>query len=317
MKRFGALKNTIGLVVALAVLYTVFALLIGENFTSMRTLENMLKNSTIVGLVAVGMTYVIVSAGIDLSVGSMVAFVTVVFAVSLDKGTGMAMASCWALLAGVGAGLLNGVLIVGLRVTPFIVTLGTLLILRGAAKGLADERPVYPDDTGWVGPLMRTKADDVLSIPPGVWALIVVAVLAAVALRYTRFGRHTVAVGSNEQAARLCGVPVGRIKIGVYGLVGACAALAGLVQVSLLTGGDPTIQVGLELEVIAAVVIGGASLAGGTGSIGGTLLGVMIMEIIRTGSSALAWPTWVQQIVTGVIIVIAVALDQVRHRRTK
>jgi ribose transport system permease protein len=191
------------------------------------------------------------------------------------------------------------------------------LMLRGAAKGLAGGNPIYPDDTGWIESLMLTKGGrDSLSIPPGVWILVAVALVAAVALRYTRFGRHTVAVGSNEQAARLCGVPVARIKVAVYSLVGVCAVLAGLVQVSLLTGGDPTIQEGLELQVIAAVVIGGASLAGGTGSIGGTLLGVLIMEVIRTGSSLIGWPNWVQQIVTGAIIIVAVALDQIRHRRT-
>jgi ribose/xylose/arabinose/galactoside ABC-type transport system permease subunit len=314
MSRFAALKNTLGLLVALAALYALFAVLVGRNFTDLTTAQNMLKNSTIVGLVAVGMTYVIVSAGIDLSVGSMVAFVTVVFAVALERGSSIGAASSFALLAGVVSGVLNGVLIVGLRITPFIVTLGTLLVLRGAAKGLAGGNPVYPDTTGWVDGLMGTRPG-AFTVPPGVWILAAVAVVAAVALQYTRFGRHAVAVGSNEQAARLCGVAVGRVKVAVYALVGLCAFLAGLVQVSLLTGGDPTIQEGLELQVIAAVVIGGASLSGGTGSIGGTLLGVLVMEVIRTGSSLIGWPTWVQQIVTGAIIVAAVALDRVRHRR--
>ena len=314
MNRFSALKNTVGLFVALGALYALFAVLIGENFTALSTAQNMLKNSTIVGLVAVGMTYVIVSAGIDLSVGSMVAFVTIVFAFALERGSGMVAASTYALLAGVVSGLLNGVLIVGLRITPFIVTLGTLLVLRGAAKGLAGGNPIYPDSTGWVDGLMRT-APGTFSVPLGVWILAAVAVAASVALQYTRFGRHTVAVGSNENAARLCGVQVARVKVAVYTLVGVCAFLAGLVQVSLLTGGDPTIQEGLELQVIAAVVIGGASLSGGTGSIGGTLLGVLVMEVIRTGSSLIGWPTWVQQIVTGAIIVAAVALDRIRHRR--
>ena len=308
------LKNTIGLVVSLALLYAVFAFFVGSHFTSVATAQNMLKNVTIDGLVAVGMTYVIVSAGIDLSVGSMVAFVTIVFAFALDRGASVLAATLLALCAGLVSGLLNGALIVSLRITPFIVTLGSLLILRGAAKGFSGGNPIYPHDTGWVDTLMRSSG--LFGIPTGVWLLLVVAVLAAIALRYTRFGRHTVAVGSNEQAARLCGVPVGRVKIAVYTLVGLCAALAGLVQVSLLTGGDPTIQEGLELQVIAAVVIGGASLAGGTGSIGGSLLGVLIMEVIRTGSSLLGWPNWVQQTVTGAIIVAAVALDRVRHGRS-
>src|SRR5690349_5428974 len=251
------LKNTLGLLVALALLFGVFAYFAGPNFTSGATLQNMLKNSTIVGLVAVGMTFVIASAGIDLSVGSMVAFVTIVFAFALDRGAGIGLATLCAFGAGLFSGLFNGLLIVSLRITPFIVTLGSLLILRGAAKGFSGGNPIYPHETGWVESLMSTSG--AFGLPLGVWLLLVVSVCAALALQYTRFGRHTVAVGSNEQAARLCGVPVGRVKIVVYSMVGLCAALAGLVQVSLLTGGDPTIQEGLELQVIAAVVIGGAS----------------------------------------------------------
>lgn len=312
--KFSALKNTIGLLLALAVLYAVFAFAIGESFLDFATTQNMMKNSTIVGLVAVGMTFVIVSAGIDLSVGSMVALVTVVFAFALERGVALPLAVIFALATGLLSGLVNGVLIVGLRITPFIVTLGSLLILRGAAKGLSGGNPIYPESTGWIESLMRSSG--LLGIPTGVWLLLFVAILAALVLQFTRFGRHSVAVGSNEQASRLCGVPVARVKMAVYSLVGICAALAGLVQVSLLTGGDPTIQEGLELQVIAAVVIGGASLSGGTGSVGGTLLGVLIMEVIRTGSSLLGWPNWVQQTVTGAIIITAVALDQVRHRRS-
>jgi ribose/xylose/arabinose/galactoside ABC-type transport system permease subunit len=151
--------------------------------------------------------------------------------------------------------------------------------------------------------------------PPGVWALLALAVVAAVWSRHTRLGRHIQAVGSNEQAARLCGVPVERVKLAVYAFMGLCAGMAGVAMFARLSVGDPTTAQGLELQVIAAAVIGGASLMGGTGSIAGTLIGALMMTTISTGSVALGWPNWVQEIVTGAIIVAAVALDRVRHRR--
>ncbi|MCH8978417.1 MAG: ABC transporter permease [Armatimonadetes bacterium] len=307
--------------VALAAIFIVFTLLVGDRFVGITNLQSILKNSVVTGVVALGMTFVIISAGIDLSVGSIVACVSVVIAFMLDGGRNPVMAVAFGMLAGALAGLFNSALITGLRLTPFIVTLGTLLILRGTAKGIAQESTIYPetDVFGWIDGFMDVPTDDRawMLLPTGAWIFIALTVCAAVVLKYTRFGRHVIAVGSNEQAARLCGVPVARVKIAVYTIVGVCAGLAGLAQVSLLLGGDPTTAVGLELQVIAAVVIGGASLAGGTGSIGGTVLGVLIMETLRAGATQVGWPNWVQQIVTGAIIVIAVALDQVRHGRSK
>jgi ribose/xylose/arabinose/galactoside ABC-type transport system permease subunit len=148
-----------------------------------------------------------------------------------------------------------------------------------------------------------------------VWLLFALALLMAGVLRYTRLGRHTFAVGSNEQTARLCGVAVDRVKVTVYALAGGLAGLAGLMQFSRLTVGDPSVATGLELDVIAAVVIGGGSLSGGEGSILGTLVGALIMTVIRAGCSQMGLPNWVQEIVTGAIIVAAVALDRLRHRR--
>jgi ribose/xylose/arabinose/galactoside ABC-type transport system permease subunit len=200
-----------------------------------------------------------------------------------------------------------------LRLSPFIVTLGLMGALRGAAKGLANEQPIYPDET-WLNHLMRLGANG--APPVGVWLTLVLAVLVGLMLRYTRLGRHTFAIGSNEQTARLCGVAVERVKVLVYTLCGAFAGLAGLMQFSRLTVGDPTVAVGLELNVIAAVVIGGGSLSGGEGSILGTLVGALIMTVIASGCTQMGLPNWVQEIVTGAIIVVAVALDRLRHRRT-
>jgi ribose/xylose/arabinose/galactoside ABC-type transport system permease subunit len=153
-------------------------------------------------------------------------------------------------------------------------------------------------------------------LPPGVWVLIILAVVMAALLRYTRLGRHTFAIGSNEQTARLCGVAVERVKVLVFTLCGAFAGLAGLMQFSRLTVGDPTVAVGLELNVIAAVVIGGGSLSGGEGSILGTLVGALLMTTIASGCTQMGLPNWVQEIITGAIIVVAVAVDRLRHRRS-
>jgi ribose/xylose/arabinose/galactoside ABC-type transport system permease subunit len=246
------------------------------------------------------MTMVIVSGGIDLSVGSVVAMSTVVTAVAL-RTQGPAAAAAAAIVAGAMCGLVNGLLVTQLRVVPFIVTLGTMLLVRGAAKGLADERRIEAPVT-WLNSLLRTARDGSgLWLPTGIWITVALAVLVGLTLRYTRFGRHLFAIGSSERTARLCGVRIGRTKIAVYTIAGMLAALAGILEFSKLSVGDPTVSNGLELDVIAAVIIGV-----------GTRAGAAIMAVIQIGCSQLGLPNWVQQIVTGSIIVGAVALDRLR-----
>jgi ribose/xylose/arabinose/galactoside ABC-type transport system permease subunit len=278
------------------------------------------RQTTIVGMAALGMTLVIISGGIDLSVGSIVALSTVVIAWLLRYGGAAPLtAALGGIAAGAFFGLVSGLLITGLRVVPFIVTLGMLLIVRGAAKGIAREQTiaVAPELREWLGELLATlpKERAWMLLPPGVWLWLALAILTALVLRYTRFGRHTFAIGSNEQTARLCGVAAERIKVMVYTLCGAFAGLAGLMQFSRLTKGDCTVAQGLELNVIAAVVIGGGSLSGGEGAVLGTIVGALIMTVIDTGCGQMGLPNWVQEIITGAIIVIAVALDRLRHRR--
>jgi ribose/xylose/arabinose/galactoside ABC-type transport system permease subunit len=216
-------------------------------------------------------------------------------------------------------GALSGLLITRLRVVPFIVTLGMMLVVRGTAKGLAREQTIAvdPERLVWLEGLLRSVAGREQSwmlVPPGVWMWLILAVVMALFLRYTRLGRHSFAIGSNEQTARLCGVAVERVKVLVFMLGGAFAGLGGLMQFSRLTKGDPTVAVGLELDVIAAVVIGGGSLAGGEGSILGTIVGALIMTVIASGCTQMGLPNWVQEIITGAIIVAAVAVDRLRHR---
>ena len=199
-----------------------------------------------------------------------------------------------------------------LPLSPFIVTLGAWGALRGLAKGLGDNQPVYPSGTGWIASLLGGES----FLPPGVWILIALALAAAFVLRSSVFGRHVFAVGSNEETARLCGVDIERTKLLVYALGIGCAGVASVLQLSYLSMGDPTTAEGYELKVIAAAVIGGASLSGGEGSILGTLLGALIMTVVDNGCTKLGLDNWVQEIVTGAIILAAVALDRARARRS-
>jgi len=294
--------------------------LAGGRFMGRRSLETILRQTAIVGVAALGMTLVIVSGGIDLSVGSVVALGTVVIAWLLQYGgVGGVAAAVGGVAAGAFFGFLSGMLITRLRVVPFIVTLGMMLVVRGAAKGIAHEQKidVDTDKLYWLGHLLASlpRERSWMLLPVGVWVMILLAVGMAVLLRYTRLGRHAFAIGSNEQTARLCGVAVERVKVIIFTLGGAFAGMGGLMQFSRLTVGDPTVAVGLELDVIAAVVIGGGSLSGGEGSVLGAMMGALIMTVIASGCTQMGFANWVQEIITGIIIVVAVALDRLRHRR--
>lgn len=308
-----SLVERAGTLAGLLLVAIIFGILIGPQFFSPGNLELMARQTAIVGMAALGMTMVIVAGGIDLSVGSIIALSTVVIALLLGQDVPPMAAAAGGVLAATACGLLNGLLITGLRVVPFIVTLGTMLVVRGAAKGLADERRIEAPTT-WLNDLLRTGGGAVL-MPSGIWLLAALALVIAAVLGYTRFGRHIFAIGSNERMARLCGVPVERRKIAVYVLAAMFGGLAGLLQFSKLSVGDPTVAIGLELDIIAAVIIGGGSLLGGRGTAAGTLMGAAIMTIISIGCSQKGLPNWVQQIITGAIIVGAVALDRFRVRK--
>lgn len=300
-----------GPMIGLAAVCVLFAALRFETFVTRDNFAIILQQTAVIGVAALGMTLVIVAGGIDLSVGSIIALGTVVIALLLQQGAPPLVAA----LGGIGVsalcGAISGLLITRLRLLPFVVTLGMMGALRGAAKGAANEQPVYPDET-WLNGLMQLGG--VGGLPGGVWLMLVLAVVVALAMRYTRFGRHVFAVGSNELTARLCGVPVERVKVLVYLFGGVFAGLGAVLQFAYLTGGDPTTAVGLELNIIAAVVIGGASLAGGQGTITGTLVGALIMSVVANGCTKLGLSNWVQEIVTGGIIIAAVLLDYLRRK---
>jgi ribose transport system permease protein len=303
-----------GVLVGLVAVALIFGALVGPQFFSAANLELMARQTVIVCVAALGMTMVIVAGGIDLSVGSVVALSTVVVALLLRAGAGPVAAAAGTVAAAALCGALNGLLITRLQVVPFIVTLGTMLLVRGAAKGLADERRIEAP-VSWLNDLLRTAQDGGgLLLPAGIWLTIALAVVVAFTLRYTRFGRHLFAIGSNERTARLCGVRINLNKLAVYTIASAMAGVAGLLEFAKLSVGDPTVAIGLELDVIAAVIIGGGSLLGGKGSVVGTIAGAAIMAIIQIGCSQQGLPNWVQEIITGTIIVGAVALDRWRSK---
>ena len=275
-----------------------------------------MRQTAIVGTSALGMTVVIIGGGIDLSIGSIVALVTVCIALLLQTGVVPLIAVFAGILLGAACGLLNGTLITKLRIVPFIVTLGSMLLYRGIAKGFSGEQKIDAPLCGLNELLSVLPAQDNWRIfPVGVWLMFCLAAILFIMLRYTRLGLQLFAVGSNEQTARLCGVPIDRIKTLMYVFSGTLAGIAGLMQFSRLTVGDPTVAVGLELDAIAAVVIGGGSLRGGEGSVPGTIIGALIMTVIRSGCSQIGLASWAQEIVTGMIIVVAVSIDQLRRSK--
>lgn len=306
-----SLGPLLGVLVAVAL----FSTIVPDQFLSLYNFRTVVTQTVIVALGAIGMTYVIASGGIDLSVGSVIALVSVTTAMLLRDGSSPLVALVLGVGVGAVAGSVNGLLVTRLGIVPFIVTLGTMGIARGIAKWLANEQTVNAD-AGWLEDLMRKIPDPRwLVVSRGAWVTLILAALMAFVLRRTVFGVHVLAIGSSEATARLCGVRVDRQKVIVYALGGAFAGLAGVMQFGRLTVGDPTTAIGLELDVIAAVVIGGASLSGGRGSIGGSLLGAFFMAVLANGCTLAAVPSYVQEIVVGVIIVLAVAADQLRRRR--
>ncbi|MGD9721170.1 MAG: ABC transporter permease [Pirellulales bacterium] len=318
------LRTVIGPFVALALVVGIFALADnlqtdGGRFATLRNAQNILVQSATVAVAALGMTMIIISAGIDLSAGTAMALSATVLAWTLRAGYPPAVSVAAGLASGCLAGFVNGTLISRLRIVPFIVTLGTMTIYLGLAKIIGNNTMVRPDPSqvpGWMKELLSPRlAQEWMIFSPGVWLLLLLAVAVAGVLRYTVFGRHVFAIGSNEATARLCGIPVTRTRVAVYTIAGFFVGVAGLFQFSRLTVGDPTSGTGKELPIIAAVVIGGGSLSGGRGSVLGTLTGALIMQVISSGCTALKLPNPIQEIIIGCIIIAAVTIDQFRQRR--
>jgi ribose transport system permease protein len=314
--RLSKALNFFGPFIGLLLVIALFALIpeVQGRFLRFANFKSVATQSVIVALGALGMTLIIIGGGIDLSAASNIALSSVIAAYAVNAGLPPIAALALGVATGGLVGLANGALVTRLRLVPFIVTLGMMGIARGAAKWIAGNQKIDAPMT-WINELMaKTPHPPWLLLAPGVWIVVVFAFVMAVVLRSTVFGRHVFAVGSNEATARLCGIRTDRVKVLIYAISGLFCGLSGVMEFSRLTVGDPTVAVGLELDIIAAVVIGGGSLSGGEGSILGTMIGVLIMSFLRNGCTMMGWPNYIQEIIIGAIIVIAVTLDRLRHR---
>ncbi len=312
-----------GPLVGFVALLAVFLLLLAwqgrlDKFIAPSNLKSLLHQNSIPAVAALGMLVVILSGGIDLSIGSVAALVSVV-TIQVYRRT-LSAPECVAagLLTGAACGLVNGLMITRLRVAPFIATLGMLSIARGLAISLSNRTrvPFDGETPTWVTWLAAVNHPH-LYFAAGVWSVVILAVAMLILLRLTVFGRHCRAIGSSEPAARLCGVNVERQKLGVYTLAGLFAGWAGVLLFAIGNGGDPNGGNGLELEAIAAVVIGGASLSGGQGTVSGTLLGALTLGVVANGLVFFGVPVEAKYILVGSIIVLNTALSNWQAERAK
>jgi ribose transport system permease protein len=299
----------LGMALALAVLLVIFGFS-ADNFftlTNFRTIANQVSDTTIV---AVGMTFVLIIAGIDLSVGSVMALAGAVlgtFMVKFDLPLPVAIVAC--LAAGIVCGLANGLVVISWRLPPFIVTLGMLEVARGAAHLVTSSETMY------IGSSVGVIAGRGLLIPFII--AVVIVILGQLVLSRTVFGRYIVAVGTNEQAVRLSGIDPRPIKLGVFALCGFLTSIAAVISTARMEAADPNAGAGLELRAIAAVVIGGTSLMGGRGSVVSSFFGVLIIAVLEAGLSQMGVGDPTKRVITGCVIIAAVILDQYRHRIRK
>jgi ribose transport system permease protein len=304
-RQFGTLIGLLGLILVLWILT--------PYFLTVSNLLNVVQQTSINAIIAVGMTFVIISAGIDLSVGSIVAFSGVVLASAMQAAIPLPLALIACLVVGTFCGLTNGILISYGKLPPFISTLGMMSVARGAALLYTGGRPI----SGFGSGFRFLATGEILYIPVPVILMILVYLIAHVVLTRTKLGRYTYAIGGNEEAALLSGVNVNMYKTMVYGLSGMLSGLAAIILTARLNSAQPIAGMMYELDAIAATVIGGTSLMGGEGRVVGTLIGALIMGVLRNGLNLLGVSSFVQQTVIGSVIILAVLMDMAlkKHRR--
>ncbi len=280
-------------------------------FLTATNLSSVVRQTAVINIMALGMTLIIVAGGIDLSVGAILAFAGLIGTKIMEQHGAIAAGILAGIAAGFFWGLVNGLLTERLKINPFIVTLGTLGIIRGLALLYSGGLPVVglPRGFSFLG------EGAVLGLPFVLYLLVFCAGLTHFLLQYTKLGRYAYAIGSNREAAVYAGIPVSFHTVAVYAISGALTGLAGMIEASRLMTGQPTAGQGYELQVIAAVVIGGGSLSGGEGSVIGTLIGAFIMGLLANGCDLLGISPYIQQAVIGAVIILAVTLDEVRKRR--
>lgn len=301
--------------------YSVFLILLAigvlfalgsDQFLTPSNLLNVALQTSIIAIVAIGMTFTILTAGIDLSVGSVMALAGALAAgLAVRQGLGTFPAIALALLGGTAVGLLNGLLIVKGKMPPFVATLAALAVARGLTLVYTEGRPIAGIDEAFI----FLGNGELLGIPLPVLIMAAVFAIAYLVLRYTRFGNYVYATGGNEEVARLAGIHTQRVVWAVYAISGLTAALGGVLLVARLWSAQPNAAVGLELDAIAAPVLGGVSLFGGVGSVTGALVGAFILGILSNGLNLMGVPSFYQQVIKGVVLILAVMLDLYTKRR--
>jgi len=296
--------------------FTLIALFIilsiaSPNFLTSTNLSSVVRQTAVINIMALGMTVIIISGGIDLSVGSILALSGLLGTMTMEK-SGIPLGMLVGVLVGMACGFANGTMTTALRINPFIVTLGTMGIYRGIALIISKGLPVHeiPQSFSYLG------EGTLLYVPFVLWILLACAVVIHILLEHTRLGRYAFSIGSNPDAAFYAGVPVRFHTTAVYAIAGLLTGLAGMIEASRLMTGQPTGGQGYELTAIAAVVIGGGSLRGGEGSVLGTLVGAFIMGLLANGSDLLGTNPYWQQVIIGAVIILAVSFDELRKRRT-
>ena len=305
---------------SLIALIAVFTVLKPDAFMTPDNIIGILQSTTVIGVLAIASTFIIITSGIDLSVGVLMTFCAVMAGVFMvNWGLPLPLGIVLALGMGALSGCISGLAITKLKVPPFIATLGMMMLLKGLSLIITNTRPIYFNDVegfdqialgSWIGEVLPG-----LPIPNGVLIMFVVAAMAAVVLNKTVLGRYTFALGSNEEAVRLSGVNVDRWKVIVYTFSGAICGIAGLLIASRLNSAQPALGQGYELDAIAAVVIGGTSLSGGVGTILGTIIGAFIMSVLINGLRIMSVAQEWQMVLTGLIIILAVYTDNLRRSK--
>ncbi|MGL5657295.1 MAG: ABC transporter permease [Fusobacteriaceae bacterium] len=288
------------------IILIIFFSLTSKYFLTTGNFLTIALQTSVIGIIALGMTYTIITGGIDLSVGSIVAFSGIAAGYVLKTGAPMFVGILAGLLAGTVAGLINGFLVTNGKLPPFIATLGIMMSLRGLTLAITGGMPI----SGFKDNFADFSGGKFLGVPHPVIYFIILGAITAYILKNTVIGKHIYAIGSNESASELSGVNVNKVKLYVYGLTGFLSAFAGVVLASRLISAQPTEGAGYELDVIAAVVIGGASLSGGVGSIVGTIIGAFIMSILRNGLNMLNVSGFWQQVAVGIVVLVAVYIDK-------
>lgn len=281
------------------------------HFLTNTNLSSVVRQTAVINIMALGMTLIIVAGGIDLSVGAILAMGGLLGCMAMQKGMSIPVAVLVGVATGMLCGLANGLLTTRLKINPFIVTLGTLGIIRGSTLIISNGLPVHeiPQSFSFLG------EGNFLGVPFVLWILLACAVIVHIIMEHTRLGRYAFAIGSNPEAAYYAGIPVAFDITAVYAIGGALTGLAGMIEASRLMTGQPTAGQGYELQAIAAVVIGGGSLRGGEGSVVGTLVGAFIMGLLANGSDLLGISPYLQQAIIGAVIILAVTFDELRKRK--